>query len=71
MDTQMLITYAVAVLTGAYGIASIIYFSKNKRFLGRSPISTIAAIIVCFMAIYAIYKGVSISQMQYLIERGQ
>ncbi len=65
---SMLITYVVTVATGLYAVGSIVYFLKNKRFIGRSMFSTIAAVIVFFMGIYASVKGIPITQLQYLIE---
>ncbi len=68
MDNQMLITYAVTLATGGFAIGSILYFVKNKRFIGRSVFSTIAAVIVFVMGIVASVKGIPITQLQYLIE---
>ncbi len=65
----MLITYIVTAATGIFAIASIVYFIKNKRFIGRrGPLMVIASILVFAMGILGIVKGIPITQVQYLIE---
>ncbi len=64
----MLITYVITFITGAFAVGSIGYFIKNKRFIGRSVFTTIAAVIVFVMGIVASVKGIPITQLQYLIE---
>ncbi len=65
---QMMLTYIITGFSGVYAVASIMYYMKNKRFIGRSVFSTIAFIIVFIMGIIAIVKGIPITQLQYLIE---
>ncbi len=64
----MLITYIVTGFCILFAISSIMYFTKNKRFIGRSPIITIAAILVGVMGVFATVKGIPINQVQFLIE---
>ncbi len=66
--SQMMITYLVTAATGFFSVGSIVYFIKNKRFLGRSVFSTIASIIVFGMGVYASIKGIPLTQLQVLIE---
>ncbi len=65
---QMLITYIVCASTGLMSIASIIYFIKNKRFIGRNILTTVGSIIVFVLCLVAIFKGIPITQLQYLLE---
>lgn len=65
---QMMLTYIITALCGLFSISSIMYFLKNKRFIGRRSFTTIAAVIVTAMGLFAIIKGVPITQIQYLIE---
>ncbi len=67
-NNSMLITYIVTLATGGFAVGSILYFVKNKRFIGRSMFTTIAAALVCIMGIVASVKGIPITQLQYLIE---
>ncbi len=65
----MLLTYIITAATGVFAISSIIYLIKNKRFIGRRGlISTVASIIVFVMGVIGIFKGIPITQIQYLIE---
>ncbi len=65
---QMTITYLVTAFTGIYTVGSIVYYVKNKRFIGRSVFTPIASLIVFIMGVIAIVKGIPITQLQYLIE---
>ncbi len=65
---QMTLTYIIAVISGIYSVASIIYYKKNKRFIGRRVSTTFFMIIVFFMSIFAIIKGIPLTQLQFLIE---
>ncbi len=65
---QMMLTYIITAISGAFAAGSIVYFTKNKRFIGRSSFTTIASIIVFIMGIYSIMKGIPLNQLQYLIE---
>ncbi len=66
--SEMMITYVVTAVTGIFSVGSIVYFIKNKRFIGRSFFSTIASIIVFCMGAYASIKGMPLTQLQALIE---
>ncbi len=65
---QMTMTYVIAAGTGLFTAGSIFYYTKNKRFLGRSVFTTIASALVFIMCIYGIIKGVSILNVQAMIE---
>ncbi len=62
---QMMLTYIITGFSGVYSTASIIYYVKNKRFLGRY---TLAFTIIFIMGMLSIERGIPITKIQYLIE---
>ncbi len=63
-----ILTLLITVASGLFSFSSVAYFMKNKRFIGRRISTTIASFIVFAMGILALIKGVSITQIQFLIE---
>ncbi|MBS9776379.1 MAG: hypothetical protein KGV57_04755 [Fusobacterium sp.] len=65
---QMTITYVLLVITGVFSVVSIMNFRKKGQLTGRTAIRTIAAVVVFFLCIVSVIKGVSIFELQATIE---
>ncbi len=66
---QMTITYIITAFTGFSAVISTFMLIKGKQRLSvKNIVTTIGFYLVCIMGIYGITQGVSLLNVQTLIE---
>ncbi|MDB1145236.1 MAG: hypothetical protein KGV48_002755 [Alcaligenaceae bacterium] len=66
---QIMVTYILFIASAAFSVLSIRNFMMHGKFIGRKPIRTFASVAVCLLCLIAIISGVTIFELQTIIER--